>query len=326
MPWLRHRLVLPPAGPLSHLDWLRSFRPSVLEEDDGTLRMWYSAHDGERGRILEAVQDGSAAMWRRVALSIDGGGRQGVHSPSVVRTAGGYVMAYVDAGGTSARLHLATSEDGHRWEEQGPIGALDRQGQVDDGHAAHPSLVVTGENWWLFHTGHPGRNGADGDDGADAHDGADGDAAVGHDGAPDHRRAAIMAAVSTDGTTWDSVGTVLAPQGTEVALSAPAVLVRRRRFTMVYVSDDGDRTVIDLATSGDGIDWDRRGTTLAQGPQAGAEGGVHSPSTLRLRAGGLRLWYSTRTDADEADGCRMWSADFVTPPPSRTPADHTLPG
>jgi predicted GH43/DUF377 family glycosyl hydrolase len=303
VPWLRHRPVLPPAGHLSQLDWLRSYRPSVVEEDDGTLRMWYSGHDGEKGRILEAIQEPDAP-WRRVALSIDApvtgsgpdGNGSGVHSPSVVQTGHGYVMAYVESNGSPSQLHLATSDDGHRWE---PQGAIDRPDVSDDMRITDPSLVITGEGWWLYYAG--------------------------YDGTQDGRHAEVMAAVSPDGSEWDRVGTVLAPRGTEVAVSAPAVLVRQRLFSMVYVCDDGDRAVIDLATSVDGVSWDRRGTTLAQGPQANATGQIHSPSTLHLRSGGLRLWYSTRTDADETDGCRIWTADFVKPPPvqRRQDAENT---
>jgi predicted GH43/DUF377 family glycosyl hydrolase len=294
VPWLHHRPALPPAGYLSQLDWLRSYRPSVLEEDDGTLRMWYSGHDGEKGRILEAIQEPGVA-WRRVALSIDAptspdqsgnGNGTGVHSPSVVQSGDGYVMAYVESGSGPNRLRVATSEDGHQWEPQGTIDLLDDDAGL---RVTDPSLVVTGDGWWLFYAG--------------------------YDGTAEGRHAEVMAAVSTDGTAWDRIGTVLAPVDAEVAVSAPAVLVRQRLFSMAYVCDDGDRAVISLATSADGVNWDRRGTTLAQGPQAKITGPVHSPSTLHLRSGGLRLWYSTRTDADEADGCRIWSADFVKPPP-----------
>jgi hypothetical protein len=300
---LRHHQVLPPGGYLSQLDWLRTFRPSVIEEDDGTLRMWYSGHDGERSRILEAVQE-PGQRWRRVSLSIDppvgrpGADVDSVHSPSVIRTGSGYLMAYARSGSRPDRLHLATSDDGHEWE---PRCAITPHADGAAIRATHPCLVPDGAGWRLYYAG--------------------------YDGSGDGRHAAIMAAASTspvpspsapasaDGTAWEHLGTVLAPEPSEVALSAPSVLVRQRVFTMVYVRDDGERTVLDVATSTDGLTWDRRGTTLAQGPQAQAPVRLHSPSALHLQGGGLRLWYSTHTDADEADGYRMWSTDFVKPPP-----------
>jgi len=39
-------------------DSLRAWRPWVLEEDDGILRMSYSGKDEKTWRILEAVQRG----------------------------------------------------------------------------------------------------------------------------------------------------------------------------------------------------------------------------------------------------------------------------
>jgi hypothetical protein len=45
--WIREGEILPP--PVSgDPDSLRAMRPWVLEEADGTLRMWYSGHDGTR--------------------------------------------------------------------------------------------------------------------------------------------------------------------------------------------------------------------------------------------------------------------------------------
>ncbi|MGH9290038.1 MAG: hypothetical protein ACRD0V_17380, partial [Acidimicrobiales bacterium] len=90
MSWTRHREVLTDSGPLADLDRLRSFRPSVLETDNGTLRMWYSGHDGSTGRILEAVQQ-PGQPWERLGISIDAGSSgesdaYGVEAPSVVRT------------------------------------------------------------------------------------------------------------------------------------------------------------------------------------------------------------------------------------------------
>lgn len=253
--------------------------------------MWYSGHDGSTGRILEALQE-PGQDWRRVGLSLDAGAAgssdsYGVEAPSVVRTPGGFLMAYAGSDGAGTRLHMATSDDGHRWEAHGTIM---HRGESDAVGATHPCLVVTSGCWWLFYAGY---------DGSDA-----------------SRRAQIMAAVSPDGASWDRVGTVLAPSAAEVALSEPSVLVRQRHFTMLYVSDDGTRSVVDMASSGDGVSWNRRGTTLGRSPAGPETTGIRGPSVLNLHHGGLRLWYSARAPSDEVDGCRLWSADFVRPPPA----------
>jgi hypothetical protein len=70
--WNLHGQVLGKSGPQAKLEASRAFGPSVLEEDDGTLRMWYSGHDGSTGRILEAVQH-SGKPWERLGVSIDAG-------------------------------------------------------------------------------------------------------------------------------------------------------------------------------------------------------------------------------------------------------------
>jgi predicted GH43/DUF377 family glycosyl hydrolase len=284
MSWTRHRAVLTGSGPWADLDRLRSFRPSLLEADDGTLRMWYSGHDGSTGRILEAVQE-PGQPWRRLGISIDAGSSGasdafGVEAPSVVPTPGGYLMAYAGSDGAETRLHMATSVDGHRWQAQ---GTFMQRGEPDAIGATHPCLVVTGERWWLFYSG--------------------------YDGSDNGRRAAIMAAVSPNGASWDRVGPVLEPARDEVAVSEPWVLVRHRHFTMFYVSEAGARAAIDMATSDDGVTWDLRGTTLAPGDVGDDSGRVQSPSAMHLSDGRLRLWYATHMAGDPADGYHLWSAD-----------------
>jgi predicted GH43/DUF377 family glycosyl hydrolase len=288
--WTYPHEVLSDSGPYADLDRLRAFRPAVLEEDDGTLRMWYSGHDGSTGRILEAVRE-RGRPWRRLGVSIDAGSwgesdAYGVESPSVVRTPVGFLMAYAGSDGADTRLHMASSEDGHRWEAQ---GMFMQRGEPDAVGATHPCLVVTGERWWLFYAG--------------------------YDGSDNGRRAAILSAVSADGASWDRVGPVLEPAKQEVAVFEPWVLLRQRHFTMFYVSDDGAHATIEVATSGDGVTWDRRGTTLGPEHAGDDHGRVWSPSALRLQDGRLRLWYATHMAGNVADSCRMWAADLAATEP-----------
>jgi len=248
--------------------------------------MWYSGHDGSTGRILEAVQE-PGQPWRRRGISIDAGfsgdsDAFGVESPSVVPTPVGFLMAYAGSDGADSRLHMATSTDGHRWQAQ---GTFMQRGKPDAIGATHPCIVVTGERWWLFYSG--------------------------YDGADNGRRATILAAVSPNGASWDRVGPVVEPTRDEVAVSEPWVLVRHRRFTMLYVSDAGTRTAIDMATSDDGVTWDRRGTTLGPEDLGDESGLVRSPSATHLNDGRLRLWYATHTAGDPADGYHLWSAELA---------------
>jgi hypothetical protein len=86
--WLHRQEVFPAPGQSAGLDSLRAFGPSVVEEKDGTLRMWYSGHDGASGRIVEAVQ-APGEPWERVGVALDAGlagdtDAYGVESPTVV--------------------------------------------------------------------------------------------------------------------------------------------------------------------------------------------------------------------------------------------------
>lgn len=285
MGWHLEGQILPDTEALSGLESFRAFAPCVVEEDDGTLRMWYSGHDGSTSRILEAVQR-PGCPWERRGVSIDAGltgqsDAYGVESPSVVFTPGGYLMAYAGSDGAETSLHMATSSDGRRWE---PLGTCLQREQADAVGATHPCLVVTGELWWLFYAG--------------------------YDGSENGRRATILAAVSDSGASWDRVGPVLEPRGDEFALFEPWVVMSQRRFSMLFVSDDTSGLAIQMATSEDGISWDRRGNTL---PGSGDDVDTleeRSPCMLRLRDGTLRLWFASRPAGDVSAPYQLCSANF----------------
>src|SRR5207237_10379834 len=94
-----------PGGPVP----LGAWRPWGLGEDDGTLRMWFTGHDGSTGRILEAVKP-PGRPWRRLGVALEVGSAggtdaYGVESPCVVKVHGRYLMAYGGSDGESTRLH-----------------------------------------------------------------------------------------------------------------------------------------------------------------------------------------------------------------------------
>ena len=286
MGWLLDGQILPDSGAASDLESGRAFGPCVVEEDDGTLRMWYSGHDGSTSRILEAVQR-PGRPWERRGVSIDVGltgesDAYGVESPSVVFTPGGYLMAYAGSDGADTRLHMAASSDGRLWKPLGPF--LERE-EADAVGATHPCLVVTSQQWWLFYSG--------------------------YDGSGNGRRASILAAVSDSGSSWDRVGPVLEPGADELAVSEPWVAMSQRRFSMFYVGDDDRRPAIQMATSENGVAWDRRGLTLPGSGDDVDTLGERSPCVLRLRDGTLRLWFASRPSDDVSDAYRLCSATFA---------------
>jgi predicted GH43/DUF377 family glycosyl hydrolase len=287
MEWIRHGEVFAPeesGDPGS----VRMLRPWVLEEDAGELRMWYSEHDGTTGRIMTAVQR-PGERWEPLGVAIDAGfagksDHYAVESPCVVRTPGGYLMAYGGFDGEATRLHMATSGDGRRWTAQGTIM---QRGPQDALGASDPCLVGTEAGWWLFFSG--------------------------YDGTDDGRRAVILGAVSPSGASWDRIGAILEPTEGELATSHPCVMVIARTFYMFYASDSGAGANIALATSGDGLSWDRHGTTLAAAGDGPEAHGVHTPCAVRLHDGSLNLWYAGLSADDAKLGYRICSARFEGP-------------
>jgi predicted GH43/DUF377 family glycosyl hydrolase len=285
--WIREGAAFAPQ-PAAEPDCLRALRPWVLQEAGGTLRMWYSGHDGTTGRILAAVRRPGGA-WEPLGVAIDAGfagdsDQYSVESPCVVQTAGGYLMAYAGFDGEATRLHMATSEDGRRWTAHGTIM---KRGPDEALGASHPCLINTEAGWWLFFCG--------------------------YDGSHDSRHAAILAAVSPTGASWGRVGTVLEPMAGELAVSHPCVIEIARTFYMFYASDDGGTPSVAVATSADGLSWNRHGTVLAASGDWAEEGGVCSPCVVRLHDGSLRMWYAALAGGDDALAYRICSARFVGP-------------
>lgn len=286
MEWIREGEALPPASP-GEPDGARSTRPWVLEDASGVLRMWYAGHDGSTSRILGAVQR-VGESWERLGVVIDVGfsgdaDHYGVESPCVVRTPGGYLMSYGGFDGEVTRLHMATSADGRDWVPQGTI----MQRETEDALAAtDPCLLVSGSKMWLYYTGS-----------AETVNGP---------------RASIMAAVSASGASWDRIGPVLEPSPGEVSVSHSCVLDVSTTFTMFFGRDDGSRSAIEMATSRDGMAWERRGVTLAPSGDGSDAHSVHGPCAVLLHDGTLRMWYAGLSADDQGLSYRICSARFPT--------------
>jgi len=139
--WIREGEVSLPRAP-GEPDSLRAWRPWVLEEADGTLRMWYTASDGTTSRILTAKRPPGGG-WERLGVAIDAGfagdsDSYGAESPCVVNTPGGYLIVYGGFDGEVGRLHMATSEDSPSLELSGDHHAARPRGRG----RGQPSLFV----------------------------------------------------------------------------------------------------------------------------------------------------------------------------------------
>ena len=244
--------------------------------------MWYGGHDGSISRVLSAVQRRNGG-WVRSGVSVDAGlagstDIDGVDAPSVVRLPAGLVMAYVGSDGTATRVHLATSDDGHRWRPSGPF-------RVPGGRDAIGStcLIEAEGLLWLFYAS-PGRGG----------------------------RPTVFGATSSDGTAWRDVGPVLEPDANEHGVSEPWVVVRDESLLMLFVLGAADGgSSIGLATSFDGRRWSRRPMPLDLARRHHDAGVISGPSGLHLGGEHLRVWYAAGNEGDTAGDCRLWSAELV---------------
>ncbi|MCY2938463.1 MAG: hypothetical protein NTV55_08900 [Planctomycetota bacterium] len=106
----------------------------------------------------------------------------------------------------------------------------------------------------------------------------------------------IHLAVSTDGTVWKRHGVVLEdPAANHV--NDPSVVVAQGVYHLYYtLAREGVSDVIALATSQDGLHWQKQGVVLNPG-QPGAWDNllVGRPSAL-FEKGKFRLWYDGRKD------------------------------
>jgi hypothetical protein len=82
---------------------------------------------------------------------------------------------------------------------------------------------------------------------------------------------------------------------------------------MFYASDIGGPARIAMATSSDGLEWDRRGAVLEPAGEGPDGQSVHSPCVVRLHDGELGMWYAGAPVGDEQFGYRICWARFPGP-------------
>jgi hypothetical protein len=187
-------------------------------------------------------------------------------------------MAYAGSDGTATRVHLATSDDGHRWRPSGPF-------RVPGGREAigGPSLVEAEGHLWLFYAS-PGKGG----------------------------RLTVFGATSPDGAAWRDVGPVLEPSASDEGVSEPWVVARDEGLLMLFVRGAAEGgSSIGLATSFDGRGWSRHPAALDLARRHHDGGEIGGPSALLLGGQHLRVWYAAANEGETTGDCRLWSADLV---------------
>lgn len=184
-----------------------------------------------------------------------------VSNPSVLVEGAVYKMWYHGCTSSSfCQIGYATSADGKTWSRSGVVlspGIAGEGSQIQ-----YPNVVKVGGEYYMWYNGWDGSTWS------------------------------ILAANSTDGTTWTKRGVVLGPGasgGDAYAALIPHVLYENGTFRMYYTgfpSAPPTTTQIMLATSVNGFNWTRSGTVLAVGPYgAGDAYGVEAPAVAKIGSG-----------------------------------------
>ena len=198
--------------------------------------MWYSGDDASTSRIVRA-ECAAGGSWERIGVAVDAGfsgctDAYGAACPAVVRTPAGYLMAYAGSDGADTRLHMATSADGDVWK---PHATFIQRGEADAvaRHTPAWSSVTSGGCSTRVSTGQ--RTVA---------------------GPASWRRCRRTGRRGIESArSWN-------PNPASWRCGSRPSSCPHGRFHMFHVSDDDARTCIALATSADGVTWERRGTTL----------------------------------------------------------------
>ena len=120
------------------------------------------------------------------------------------------------------------------------------------------------------------------------------------------------------------MGAILEPEAGEVAVTHPCALEVSRTVDMFYASNIGGPIRIALATSSDGLSWDRRGTVLEPSGQGPDGSSVHTPCVVRLHDGSVGMWYAGIPIGDEGSATASASRGSPALGSPETPAGNRL--
>ncbi len=144
-------------------DTADSFAPSIMIEDDGSYKIWYSAYNGSHWRIVYAESEDGIYwdnFYQSMNYNVEGGwDTRHAYHPNVMKENGIYKMWYTANNGTYSRILYAESTNGKDW--QAPIRAMDR-GQVPDSwdsyHAYSPSVIRDEGVYKMWYAAHNNSN------------------------------------------------------------------------------------------------------------------------------------------------------------------------
>lgn len=290
-----------PANPVLHastgnpndiLDLQYAFGPAVLwDQTRGVFFSWFESLPVTAPRISFShglSLDGS--RWYYYSRSpilqtgLPGFDTHDMRGPCVIKDAGGYKMYYTGSEGSQYAIGLATSADGLQWQKHSgnPILSPGQSGDWDDAGLLYCKVLLVDSTYTMWYSGRDGST------------------------------SRIGLATSPDGVIWTKHPTnpvldVGSPgQWDAYYVEDPAVLLQNGTYYMVYTARPQlSEQQIGLATSPDGINWQKYAGNPVLVGQPGWEGPNVTVGSMLFKDGIFHLWYS-------ADGSGLWQAGYAT--------------
>src|SRR5439155_316147 len=247
----------PPGTPDSV--WARD--PTVLQEPDGSFKMWYNGFDGGRSIILLATSS-DGFSWTKQGAVLDYGGNAG--APFVLREGSTYHMWF-----QAGSIFHAVSQDGRSWTVDG-IALAPNYPNWDGLTVGTPWVVQYGGQYQMYF--------------------------MGSDGGTD--RIGLATSSTYWNFTRVSSNPVFEPGGTWDSFKVRNPAVKPGNPWIMYYAGLGNSFFqVGIATSPDGVGW-TRGSTPILAPDPSPS--WHSQGTVGAKfidgAHGRRLYY-TGSDA-----------------------------
>lgn len=267
-------------------------KASVLN-DGGTYKMWFDGVDLYEAHQVGYATSSNETTWIKytqnpILTGTEGSwDERGEHAPFIVKDGSVYKMWYEGRDGSVRQLGYATSSNGVDWMKYSgnPVLKAGPEG-YDQEVAGHGSILKDGSTYKLWYH------------------------AIGDQGV------IIAYATSPDGINWTKGGPVLLPSESgwdDMGLWGPSVIKIDSTYWMWYSSHSSlVSPAIGLATSTNGMDWTRVGTT----PVITETGPIGDPHVIYENMT-FKMWYTdfeqgTINYAESGDGI-IWTKSASNP-------------
>ncbi|UCG69444.1 MAG: PKD domain-containing protein [Thermoplasmata archaeon] len=287
--WTKQGMVMDIGAP-GEPDDIDIMDHSVIKDEDGTYKLWYTGYGGSNYQVLYA-ESHNGISWTKMGVVLDKGapGQPDdveVRNPTVIKDSDAipskrYKMWYTGYDSPYYHIMYATSPDGITWTKQGVV--------MDEGSPGEPdydrimsSIVIkdSGGNYKMWYNGYDGSIWR------------------------------ICYASSSDGLAWSKQGMVLdiGSSGTldDRHVHNPSIIMDENNdYHMWYSGYDGSRYRTLYAASSDGINWFKHGLAVDLGISGTYDDYyVYGPCVIKDNDGYYKMWYS----GDDGSNMRLMYA------------------